>query len=158
GIWQRIQQQAKTKRTSSAPWRHSAMAIAASLLFFLGFGLAYLLLPTASTTASQGLADLAPELAKEEASYIQLIQEKEQAIQIEHLDSAQYIDIFHDLALLEAIHKEYQEDIPRVGPNQQLVQALIKYYEQKIRILERLSREIEINKKDDERNKQEQRI
>ncbi len=156
-IWQGIQQNLKQQPVKKQ-WSYRSIALAASILFLLGFGLAYLALPFEKEQSESPLASLAPEFAQEEARYIQLITEKENIIRLDQLDSTQYADIFNDLALLESIQKEYRQDIPQVGPNEKLIKTLIKYYEQKIRILERLTREIEINEKYHEKVIQEQRI
>lgn len=157
-IWQGVQQSLKKQEPPKRLWSYRRFAAAASILFLFGYGLAYLTFPSPEKTTPMHLTKLVPELEKEENRYIQLITEKEKAIQLDRVDSTKYADIFNDLALLESIHREYRKDIPQVGPKEQLIQTLVKYYEQKIRILERLSREIEINENYHEKNRQEQRI
>ncbi len=121
-------------------------AVAASVLLLIGFGLGYLVGDDKTEEPLYSLKDISPQLAEQEAEFIQLISQKEAEIDIQNLEKETFKDIFEELELLDEIHKEFRKDIPQFSQNDQLVSTLIRYYEQKIRILERLSNEIEKHK------------
>lgn len=89
------------------------------------------------------LAVISEELTNTEQDFKKMIALKEQEIEVQKIDKQLFTEIFEELDVLEKIHLEYQQDIPEFQEKEQLIHTLIRYYEQKIRILERLSREIE---------------
>lgn len=131
-------------------WRWS---IAAGITLLLGL---FLFWPTSSGEgdASLQISDYYPELTEEEQRYQQLIAEKKAALGFDQLDRGTYETLFEELTLLEEIHGQYLKDLPRYYDNEQLVRTLIKYYEHKIRILERFSLEIEKKKHHEERHRE----
>lgn len=104
----------------------------------------------------EGWAQFYPALADEEQQFKRLVAEKEAQIQLDDLNRSDFSDIFEELQLLEEVHLQMKEDLPVTLSEEELVQILMKYYERKIRILERLSREIEKRKRDE--NKQHDQI
>ncbi|MCB0634335.1 MAG: hypothetical protein KDD15_31600, partial [Lewinella sp.] len=62
---------------------------------------------------------------------------------LNQLERQDYIDIFNELDELENIHRQQLADLPEVFDNEEWVRTLMQYYEQKLRILEQLSREID---------------
>lgn len=153
-MWKGVQDDLKGKKEPSVFTIRKThfFAIAASILLLIGFLSGSLWQRSNSTPTPNSLADLSPELAKKEAEFQKLIAQKEAEIGLNQLGKEAFQDIFEELELLENIHKEYQKDIPSYGQNDQLIETLIKYYEQKIRILERLSKEIEKLKYHEKRN------
>ena len=97
-------------------------------------------------TDLQNLARYYPELADEEARYQALISNQETILELDKLDKTLYRDIFNELKELEKIHRDFMADVPAYQEQELLVRTLIKYYERKLRILERLSYEIEKQK------------
>ena len=75
--------------------------------------------------------------------YRKLISEQESKLNIGAIDKAIYEDIFSELHELESLHQEYLKDLSQYQEQELLIQTLLKYYERKLRILERLSFEIE---------------
>lgn len=111
------------------------------------------------TAVDYQLSDFYPEFAGKEREYRQLVAAKEKAIGLDNIDHRHFREIFEELALLEEIQAQNLRDLPEYYDNEQLVQTLIKYYEQRIRILERLALEIDKKKHYEERNReQEQRL
>lgn len=123
------------------------MGLAASILVLLVAGIA--LWPTAPnnedelTRFDNPLAAISEELASTEQDFKKMIAHKEQEINTQNIDRQLFAEIFEELELLEKIHLEYQQDIPEFQEKEELIRTLTRYYEQKIRILERLSKEIE---------------
>jgi hypothetical protein len=127
-------------------WSIAAMIVLAAGLFWLQ--------PNTTQNNIPDLAEYYPHLKETEESYQQLISQKEKDINLKRLDQKDYPDLFEELELLEKIHLEYLKDVPEFKSNDQLINTLIRYYEQRIRILERLSNEIEKTKKYENRAKE----
>ncbi|MFK8006529.1 MAG: hypothetical protein AB8H03_09165 [Saprospiraceae bacterium] len=87
----------------------------------------------------------------EEENYQQLVAEKKEEIDFDEINKSKFKDIFHELDLLENVHDEFKEDLPILSDEEKAIQVLQKYYERKIRILERLSKEIEKKSRDEKR-------
>ncbi len=87
----------------------------------------------------------------EEENYQQLVAEKKEELGFDGINKSSYKDIFHELDLLENVHDEFQEDLPVLSDEEKAIQVLQKYYERKIRILDRLSKEIEKKSRDEKR-------
>jgi hypothetical protein len=160
GMWAKINGEATTKsnehlrvatKTQARKirvLRSWLIGLAASILVLLVAGIA--LWPDSRnrkeeqmTRFDNPLAAISGELADIEQDFKKMIAYKEQEINSNSIDKQLFAEIFEELALLEKIHLEYQQDIPEFQEKDQLIQTLMRYYEQKIRILERLSREIE---------------
>ena len=90
------------------------------------------------------LSDVSPELAKTETNYHQVIQEKWIEIQDNDVDSAQVQFIYDELDLLTELEKEYQQELQEMGPNELIVQTMLKCYERRIQLLDLLMKEIQI--------------
>lgn len=134
-------------------WR---WGIAASIVLAIGL---YFLLPHKQAVADAvQLADMLPEIAQQEANYQRLIAQKEGEIRLKEIDKEAFSEIFMELQLLEEIHNEYLQDLPQYEKNDHLVSTLLRYYERKIKILERLSREIEKKKMNHEKINSEKHI
>lgn len=134
-------------------WR---WAIAASIVLVLSV---YILLPTKTEAPMEvQIAEIFPEIAQQEANYQRLIAQKEDELNLSMVDKKAFAELFSELQQLEEIHKEYLQDLPRYEKNDHLVSILLRYYERKIKILERLSREIEKKKMNHEKIKEEKQI
>jgi len=124
-------------------WRWSA---AAAVVLIVGITAWFRLPPTPSnqlTATTLSIKDYYPELAEEEMNFRRTIAQKEAELVIGKLDRQQFLDVFNELDELEVIHRQQLQDLPEVFDNEEWVRTLMRYYEQKIRILERLSREID---------------
>lgn len=139
--------EAKAQQRKIRVLRGWVMGLAASLLVLIVAGIA--LWPASTIEESQlrhfdnPLAQISAEMAETEQNFKRMIAHKEQEINTQSIDKQLFAEIFEELELLEKIHLEYQQDIPEFQEKEQLIRTLTRYYEQKIRILERLSREIE---------------
>ena len=122
------------------------VGIAASLLLFLGATI-WMLADKETESVSIQITEYLPQIAEQEAEFQQLIAQKEQELDLENLNKVEFSEIFLELQLLEEIRGESLNDLPKYNQQDQLVEVLLKYYERKIRILERLSDEIEKRKK-----------
>lgn len=157
-MWNRIRQKKAAKNTTQKnttvkhqrpPRIWKSIAIAASLLALIGWGLWFFQEP-APTTFS--LADISPSLGAKEAQLIQLIHDKETEINFDQINKEEYKEILEDLEFINQSTMETKSDLFKF-PDERAVQTLIRNYELKIRILENLNRLIEKNKKYEELEK-----
>jgi len=128
------------------PWtlrvgRHLRYSIAASLLLLVTAA-AWWTLNQGGATTPPTLSTYYPELGTVEAAYQLQINLRKQAMDFDEIDPALYHDIFQELRELEQLHTTYLEDLPIHAQEEKLIHTLLRYYEQKMRILERLSKEI----------------
>lgn len=121
------------------------LAIAASFMLIGGVAV-WLYLPTSVDTPSSQLANFYPELIDVEQNYRKAIALKEANIPFDSLDYFLFTDILKELERLEDTHQETLKDMPKYAQNDRLVDALMRYYERKIQILERISNEYQKNK------------
>jgi len=144
-IWQQLQQDLGHKPKVRHLSVRQIFAIAAAVVLLLSVGVVIgLHLQRAPEARSVSLEEVAPELAKQTSSYQRLIANKMDAMNYQAIDRRNFRDIFQELQKLDDMHQELLQDIPTYGTNPQLAEAILKYYELKIKILERL--EYELNK------------
>jgi len=167
-IWQRIAGGFEQKTTlrvvekKISPWqisigRNWLITMAATFALCIGVGLWFVKGTDTATSPSIPLADFSPELAEEQARYMALISQKKEEIGFDQVDRKAFQEVFEELKLLEDIHGEYLNDLPSYLAKEEVIHTLTKYYERKIRILERLSREMEKHYQQEKR-KNEKRI
>ena len=158
-LWKNIQKGLNPERKRPNGWTihlgtNWRWSIAIAITLMIGMGIwRYTQTPVESQPT---LAQFYPELIEQENHYRQLITEKENDLQIGKLDPQKFGDIFQELQILEEVHAELIADLPNYISEDDLVRTLVKYYERKIMVLERLSREIE--KRNHDEKKQEQFI
>ena len=163
-IWEGIrtqlqnEQELRKDKDRSGGWqlqigRNWKWAMAASIVLAIG---TFYMNRTAPVQEVTSVAALMPELAEEEQNFQLVIAQKEEALGLNQIRKEDYQEIFLELELLESIHQEQLADAPQFEKNDQLVKTLLKYYERKIRILERLSNEIEKKNHHEERNREQQ--
>jgi hypothetical protein len=160
-IWESIQTglQKSTQRSGwalqiGAYWRWS---IAASLAILISLGIWFYQSDFNGSAETMDLAQIYPELAEQEMQFKRLVAEKEAQLDLNVLKENAFKDISEELKLLEEVHQQMKEDLPVAFSEGDMVNILMKYYERKIRILERLSREIE-KRKHNEKKQHDQRI
>ncbi|MBX2873490.1 MAG: hypothetical protein KTR30_15360 [Saprospiraceae bacterium] len=143
------------------PWQISIgrnwLMVAAGIALAIGVGLFWINADQRRLGSEMELAQFSPELAEEQARYIALVEAKEEELGIDQLDRKIFQEVFQELETWEEIYAEYLKDLPSYQAKEEVVHTLSKYYERKIRILERLSREMEKHYQQEKR-KNEKRI
>jgi len=95
----------------------------------------------ANETSINTISDISPELALLETDYQQQVASKWTEIESEQVDSAQIRFIYDELELLNQLEDEYEAELRAVGPNEKVVQTILKCYERRLELLEMLLRE-----------------
>jgi hypothetical protein len=121
------------------------IAIAAS--FMLVGGVAVWLFMDQQNQEESSLAMFYPELLEKEDNYRKTIALKEANIPFDSLDQFLFEEILDELNTLEEMKATTLQDLPQYSKNERVVNALMKYYERKIQILERLSNEYQKSKR-----------
>ncbi len=157
-IWQGIQHKKQSEKPNSG-WHLQVgkfwkWSIAASLALLVSLGIGLYWQTSGGEVQSVDLASYYPELAQQEQAYRQMIAQKEADLELTPEDKLAYREILAELDQLDKLHRESLADVPQYVNNDRLVETLLRYYERKIRILERLSMEIEKQKNHEKRESQ----
>jgi len=120
-----------------------AMAAAASIALLIGVGIGQLMMPGAEVKSAFNLADYAPAAAEQANNYQQLVADKKAAINFQNIDTLAFSEVLQELKALDGEYEHWTTEVPQYVREQELLEFLQRHYEQKIRILEILSKEIE---------------
>jgi len=149
-IWEGVRKQTGRRRSLPVRW----MA-AASVALLIGALIFYGLSSNSRIEDPDDIVGLPPDenpaFAAEEAKMIQLVKDKEANLNLSALDRQKYHDIFVELNLLEELHAEFKNDLPEFGEKDKLLKTLMKNYERRLQVLDRLSNEMERREKEEER-------
>lgn len=161
-VWSEIDKtlhpQAKQQNLKVTPiWR--VMRVAASVLILLSAGaMAGIYFTKTQTTENQNivsLADVSPEYAEMVRYYNQQIDEKVRLVSSQSQDKS----VLKDLEAIDRTMKELEAELQRApkGAEEQIISNLIKTYQTKVEILERVLNYIQqskenLNSEDDEIN------
>ncbi len=147
GMWEEIAPNipGQKQRRSAIVIGIRKIAIAASFMLLGGF--AVWLFMDQQNQEESSLAMFYPELLEMEDNYRQTIALKEANIPFDSLDQFLFEEILDELNTLEEMKATTLEDLPQYSKNERVVNALMKYYERKIQILERLSNEYQKSKR-----------
>ncbi len=120
-----------------------AMATAATLALLIGVGIGHFVTPKTETIPEFNLANYAPAAAEKANAYQQLVTAKMEAINFQNIDTLAFTEVLQELKSLDGEYAHWTKEVPQYVREQELVEFLERHYEQKIRILEILSKEIE---------------
>ena len=98
------------------------------------------------------IAQYYPNWAPQENQYINLVHAKKSELNFDQLDKKAYAGIFQELSELEDFYRESMHDLTLYEDKEAIIRVLIKYHERQLKLLERLS--YEIQKKDDYENQE----
>jgi hypothetical protein len=140
--------------------RMQLMRVAAAFVVLIAGG--YLIFSLTTRTEEPAktitLADISEELASQENIFQLTIDQKLNEIRSYQLDEEKYARFYKELELLDELHQEYVDDLQELGNNPRLIKAMLNYYELKIRILEKLLREIEKHESHENRTEYEKQV
>ncbi len=143
-IWKEIEGKLKPERKNGENWFWKIAAV-----FLLGVLSTYIVVKESSDkqVVIITLADISEDLGKKEADLKLVVDKKWSEIgPLSQSDKLQFQFLLDELQELDGIYELYENDLQEHGVNEQTIQVLLDYYEKKIRILNRLSLEIEKQK------------
>ena len=92
------------------------------------------------------LANIDPNLAKQEAQFQNQIKTYYQVLQKTNYNEDLLTSSFSDLEYIDTLINKYSNDLNQNGPNPKLINSLMDLYQKKIKLLDRMLNEIEKNK------------
>jgi len=150
-IWEGVRQQTGRRRSLPVRWMAAAsVALLVGSLIFYGLSSNNTIEDPPPIVLSEPTVD-DPIFAAEEARMVQLVKDKEANLNLSAVDRQKYHDLFVELNLLEELHEEFKNDLPEFGEKDKLLKTLMKNYERRLQILDRLSNEMERREKEEER-------
>lgn len=104
--------------------------------------------PDTTTTYAQieTISDISVELASLESNYEAQVAQKLQEIEQSDVDSAELRFIYDELDLLNQLGAEYEQELKEMGPNEKIIQTILKCYERRLQLLDRLMQESDKHK------------
>ncbi len=143
-IWKGIKKEIRPQKSILPDWTWKAVAI-----FLLGVLLTYVVVKENQDDKVMivTLADISKDLGEKEAELKRVVNKKWEEIQpLTTEEKSEFGFLIDELHELDKVYKTYEEDLNKTGGNEQIINALLDYYEKKIRLLNRLSMEIEKQK------------
>ncbi len=93
------------------------------------------------------LADISTDLGQEESQLKQMVNVKWEEVKLQLPDdTSNFKFLFDELTEMDEIYADYQKDLYKTGPNEQIIEAMLDYYQKKIKLLNRILMEIQKQK------------
>lgn len=148
GLWTGIHDQLP-QRKRPRYWYAAAAAIialvAVGILLQMGGGPKD---PGTTYAQIESISDISVELASIESDYENQVAEKLREIEQSDIDSAELRFIYDELDLLNQLNTEYEQELKEMGANEKIIQTILKCYERRLQLLDRLMQESEKKKKE----------
>lgn len=136
------------------PWRWAA---AATVLLLIGAGFGYWWSENRHhNIETAGLTDLPPEWQVKVREYQTLVGRREKFLQTNRPDAFVASAEFRELQVLDSLQQTFLADFAAMPKDQRTAARYLHYYEQKMRIIELIIKEIEIHKHEEEKRTQQQ--
>ncbi len=153
-IWEGISNDLNKKRNTKTGlfWKAAAIIIFLVSSTYILYNEFYLSEPDIYHIT---LSEIEPAYAGKVANYRVDFENKLKLVDaMKPFDTKSLEAFFTELSTLDDMYKEYQEDYSNYGYNEQLLRAMLDYYEKRVRILDRMLMEIQ-KQKDYEKRKEE---
>ncbi len=147
-VWNGIESQL-THSDRKASWNWMWKAATIGLLIVCG-GLIFLL-TNKEENLRYSLGDISEEYQQLESDYQVTITSLEKSLDMESIDTDDFAWVFEELEYLDKVNEQYQQDISEGLIDVQTIEALVDYYEKKLKLLKIL--ELEINRKNNEKSR-----
>jgi len=143
-IWSGIQKKTSSKHFRLPTW---FWKVAAIFLFSVLVTYAITDVRSKNQVVIVTLADVSKDLGQEEAQLKQMVNLKWEEVETQlPADKSNLKFLFDELKELDKVYADYQKDLYRTGPNEQIIEAMLDYYQKKIRLLNRMLMEIQKQK------------
>ena len=155
-LWSRIQRDCSPYQRRVIPLTTVFQwAVAASIGLLVGMWLVSPA-PEANSRFHPVLAsDIYPELESQEHYYQTIIEQKKLTLDLASSSDATYQEVVQELAHIDQLLQEYLATAPQNMDRQAAIETIIRFYERKVKILERLNRVIEKKQRYHEKVKRE---
>jgi len=144
-LWTGISQSLNNKK----PKRFLILKIAASIVMIMGLSFITYQLITIKNNQQLILANIDPDLAKQEAQFQNQIKVYYKVLEKSDYNKELLATSFKDLEYIDTLINQYSNDLDQNGPNPRLLNSLMDLYQNKIRLLDRMLNEIEKENKDE---------
>jgi len=144
-VWDRVKSDWKTESKAESSkfqwWKIAAMVFISTSIVLLLHSLSL----QSKVNQLASLGDISKEYKALESKYQSEITSLEMNVNLKEISkNDEFIWIVEEMKTLEEINELYRRDIGHVPDQNQLVKALVDYYEKKIKLLKKL--ELEINR------------
>ena len=126
--------------------RFLLLKIAASVIIIVTLAFITYQLTSLQRNQELILANIDPNLAKQEAQFQTQIKTYYDILQQTNYSEDLLTESFNDLEYIDTLISKYSNDLSTNGPNPRLLNSLMDLYQKKIRLLDRMLNEIEKNK------------
>lgn len=148
-VWKSIEKELPaTPSQTSFTWMWKAATIS---LLLVCSALIYLVSIKENNTRLYSLGDISEEYMVMEKNYQLTIQTLETSLAIDDLKRDDYAWVFEELEHLDKVNEQFRRDLSESRYDARLIDALIDYYEKKLKLLKIL--ELEINRRNNEKNR-----
>ncbi len=146
GLWEGIEREiTPSKKQFNWIWK------AATITLLAICGLLIYQLDQQNANRLYSLGDISEEYRKIEEGYKANIAALEASLPKEELSSDDFAWVLEELKYLDKVNERFRRDIRDNPTDPRLIEALIDYYEKKLKLLRIL--ELEINKRNNEKNR-----
>jgi len=139
-IWKGIEKEIVKKPNYRRMYYWSLAAI-----FVLLFGIGYLLVNNLRDQNMQNqyysLGNISAELGKQQQYYLTVIASKQEQIDNAKVNKSELEYLYKNLELIAILEKQFMDDLKEMPNNDRIINSIIRNYERKIEILERILRE-----------------
>jgi hypothetical protein len=143
-IWKGIADNLNKKKTT----KNLFLKIAAGLLLFITIGLLYENHYSSRPTNNQLVfQSVDQELAEKESNLVKQIRTYQKEIKQEKFNKEKLATEFSELDRIDQLIKIYAKDLEKYGPDPRILNTLMDLYHKKIKVLGRMSNEIQKMKK-----------
>lgn len=142
-LWTGISHSITKKKNHS---RFLTLKIAAAVVVMVALSVITYQVTSLRSNQQLILANIDPDLAKQEAQFQHQIKTYYQVLQKTDYDKDQLATSYKDLEYIDTLILKYSEDLNTYGPNPKLLNSLMDLYQKKIKLLDRMLNEIEKNK------------
>jgi hypothetical protein len=131
--------------------RNGYLILKIAAAIFIAIGLSFITYQIIAIRLNQELilANIDPNLAKEEAELQNQIKVYYQVLEKSDYNKELLTENYRDLEYIDTLLKQYSNDLGKNGPNPRLLNSLMDLYQKKIRLLDRMLNEIEKDRKNE---------
>ncbi len=153
-LWDAIESDLDKTAVVNHNFRIIKIAAAVLLLFGAGYFTHFIADKNSPSTVELSMADLNPEMAQEELVLQEELEKSFVKLASYNYDEQEMEMFVRELDEIDRIDKELRSSMGKIKDYNRLLHTLLNHYERKIRIINRMIKEIERHEKNENRNEQ----